>query len=445
MGLDTIVDVSITTETTSVSQASFNVPLLCGYHTNFPERVREYDVSSGLAGLTSDGFASTSQIYLMAQALTAQNPSINKIKVGRRANASTFVLHCTPVHKDSTDYTIIVNGTAYKFSAGISTTVKIIVEGLVALMAADTAVTATEDDTKVILTTKAAGTIPSVELLDNHDGQDLWTRLDVTTNPTPGLTEDLAAIALEDNDWYLLCLDSQSAAEITLAATWTESAKKLFGATSGDTIIPTSGTGDIAKVLSAAGRARTFVVFDKDPHDRAAEAWAGVMLPKDPGTATWKFKRASGPSAMQLTATQIGHLEAKDCNYYSTVGGVSIFQQGVTASGEWIDVIQGVDWFRARLQERIYSILVNSDKVPFTNAGIGAIESAVWAQIQEGIRVGFLSAGNAEDNTAPTVTVPDISAVNSTDKINRDLKGVKFTATLAGAIHTVGIAGTISA
>jgi hypothetical protein len=274
------------------------------------------------------------------------------------------------------------------------------------------------------------------KLADNYEGLNLWAREDKTADP--GLAADLTAIQLEDDDWYLLGLDSQGALEITAAATWIEATRKIFAATTGDSIVPTSSTADIASTLYGASRARTYVVYDIHPQDRAAEAWAGVVLVFDPGSATWKFKTASGVTPLQLTATQIGHLKAKKCNYCVRIGGVAIFTEGYTAVGEFIDIIQGVDWFRARLQERVYSLLVNLKKLPFTTGGIAAIESEVWAQIAAGVRVGFFADGTG------SVTVPDVATVSSIDKIARYLPDVKFSAQLAGAIHSVKITGTIS-
>jgi hypothetical protein len=491
MSLDSVVQVDITTETTSVSRAAFNIPLLCGYHTNFPERVREYDISGGLTGLTDDGFATTDQIYKMAQALAMQDPSIRKIKVGRRANGQDMTLELTPTARDNTLYHVYINGVDFQIDSGAVATTETIVTALDAVLSQDALaatngyllgayvsnsgsvyrcttagtsagsggptgtgsgivdgtcvwryegavqdITPTDDTTHLTVTAGTTGVMFECELSDDYEGLNLWAREDVTADP--GLAADLNAIQLEDNDWYVLHLDSQGAAEIEAGATWIEATRKIFGATSGDSLIPTSSGADIASTLFGLSFARTYLVYDHNPHKRAAEAWTGVMLPFDPGSATWKFKRASGVTALHLTTTQIGHLEAKNVNYCIRLGGVPIFQQGVMAVGEFIDIIQGVDWFRARLQERVYLVLVNLKKLPFTSGGIATIESEVWAQLADGYRVGFLAPDSG------TVEVPDVASVSASNKIARHLPDVKFAAQLAGAIHSVQITGTIS-
>ena len=91
------------------------------------------------------------------------------------------------------------------------------------------------------------------------------------------------------------------------------------------------------------------------------------------------------------------------------------------------------------MQERIFGVLANLPKLPFTNQGIAVIEGEIRAQQQEAITNGVFAS-----DPAPTVSVPDVLDVPTADKANRLLPDVGFTATLAGAIHAVEIDGTVS-
>jgi hypothetical protein len=55
-----------------------------------------------------------------------------------------------------------------------------------------------------------------------------------------------------------------------------------------------------------------------------------------------------------------------------------------------------------------------------------------------------VSKGIFTATPAPVVTVPDVVDVSVTDKEDRILRDVKFTGTLAGAIHKVIISGVVS-
>jgi hypothetical protein len=67
------------------------------------------------------------------------------------------------------------------------------------------------------------------------------------------------------------------------------------------------------------------------------------------------------------------------------------------------------------------------------------IKSVLFAVLKDGIRAGGLSS-----DPAPEVTAPAVADVDSITKAGRILPDVKFTATLAGAIHNLEISGTLS-
>ena len=490
---DRIVSVTITAQTQTVSEASLDVPLIAAYHTRYADRVRTYDISAGLAALIADGFVAGSAVYEIASALHGQNPSIASLKVGRCALAATQVLKLTPEAQNTAVYTLTINGVAFSFTSDASATVAEVVAGLVAAVNAaawvattayiigqyvtnDTgkgyvcvdagtsagsggptgtgagivdggciwdyigvvpAVTAADATTYLTLSADVPGTMFTCEVGEDYDEADLWTRLDTTVEA--GIATDLAAIALADNTWYGLCIDVQSPAAIAAAATWAEANNKLFAATSGDSAIPTNASSDIATTLSAANRDRTILVYDKDPHDRAAEAWMGLMFTHDAGSATWMFKTPSGPTAVDYSAAQYGYMEAKNCNYFQPVGGVDIMQKGKCASGEFIDVIHGLDWLKGDIQTGVYGDLVRLPKVPFTDSGAGLAESRIRESLERGVERTFISG---EDDRI--VTVPLVSTVSVNNRANRILPDVNFSARLAGALHSIVIAGVVT-
>lgn len=441
--INAVVEVNVETQTKSVAKASFNIPMLVAHFatTVFANRVRTYDISSGLTGLVDDGFATSHPVYKMAEAFAAQQPKIKTLKVGRRGNASTMTLRITPQAQNSVTYAVTINKVTYEYTSDANALLAEVCTGIAAAINAGTEPVTADgtSGTHVDLTADVPGACFTVSLADNYDGAALMSREDRTTDP--GLAADLNAIQLEDNNFYLLCLDSQSKAEQGVAAAWAQTAKKLFVTTTGDTDVKSAGTTDIAATTKASNYDRTYVVYDQNPHMRCAEAWAGLMLPKNPGSATWKFKTPVGPWAQQLTATEIANLESKNCNYFSNIGGVDIMSDGKVAVGEWIDIVRGIDWWKARLQERVFARQVNTPKIPFDNEGIMGIESDVWAQIQEGQSPQYRLL---DKDREATVTVPDSIDVSAQDKIDRKLQGVTFQAYLAGAIHYTGISGVVA-
>lgn len=90
MSLQDLVNVSISAVSVFPTRPGFGVPLLAAYHTKWTDFARTY---SSLAGMVSDGFASTDPAYKMAAAVLAQNPSVAKFMIGRLAHPGTQTVH----------------------------------------------------------------------------------------------------------------------------------------------------------------------------------------------------------------------------------------------------------------------------------------------------------------------------------------------------------------
>lgn len=296
-------------------------------------------------------------------------------------------------------------------------------------------VTAVGSSATKVVCTAAAGELHSYERVTAGN----LSLLDATTNP--GIATDLAAILAADGDWYGLILDSSSATEVSAAAAWVESNKKVFGYVTSDTAhLSTGSTSAIAYTLKTAGYTRTDGIYRAALGTStawSAAAWMASQFVRAPGNATAAYKSLAGISADDLTASQRTALESYNLNFYTTAGGVAITFPGKTASGEWIDVVRDLDWMRARLQEAVYAVLVANGKVAFTDEGIGLVAAAVRAVLTASVAANVLASY--------TLTVPRASAVSSANKSARNLPGVTFTGVLAGAIHTAAVTGRVSA
>jgi hypothetical protein len=201
---------------------------------------------------------------------------------------------------------------------------------------------------------------------------------------------------------------------------------------------PGSDSTTIAAVVKAAAYARTGVVYSAVADSKFPDAaWFGTCLPKTPGAVNWAFKTLSGVTVDSLTATERKRVWDKYASTYETVAGVNITRWGNTGSGEYFDIIRGIDWLKARMTERIYSLFVNQDKIPFTDKGIGSIEAEIRTTLEEAIENEVLAI-------IDYVVSPLAEDVSSADKALRKLTGMKFKATLAGAVNTVEITGIVT-
>jgi len=223
-------------------------------------------------------------------------------------------------------------------------------------------------------------------------------------------------------------------------ATYISTKNKIAGIRTADSDVVGVVTTDIASVLKTASNERAFVIYSKNADTQYPEfAWLGAMLPKDVGSATWKFKALTGITQDNLTATEITNLQSKNCNFYHTFGGVGITEEGYMPSGEFIDVMRSVDFIQARMQENIYGKLVNVDKIPYTNQGIDLVANLMYEVLNQSVSQGILSS-----DPYPVIERPDVRDIPFADRAVRALTNMKFNAVLQGAVHRVEIDGVVT-
>lgn len=270
---------------------------------------------------------------------------------------------------------------------------------------------------------------------------------------TESMAEALNAISDGEPNWYgLVILDNttSNAVDIVNAGTWCKANKRfLFTCSADPLILSTNYAGDtgasktIAMLMNEAGLNKSALIFSgasnsrgatdtKVPTGYADAVLAVTLLSKVVGSYTACFKPLSGVTPDGLSGQQVSNSFAKNCNVYHTVGGANVIEEGrvpngVQANGEWIDTEIGIDWFQARLQESVYSLLVSEDKVPYTDAGISQIESVARGVCETAVSNGFL--GNYQ------IFVKKASECTPAEKKARKFNGVRIRGYLAGAIH----------
>ena len=216
------------------------------------------------------------------------------------------------------------------------------------------------------------------------------------------------------------------------------SRRKIFGTSSQDPAVITTGITDVAAVLKAKSASRTYGVYLPTADTEYPEAaWMGAQLPYTPGSNDWDFKRLSGVTVSSISDTARVNLRAKNMNMYSALGGVNVFQDGNMFDSTPIDQVIVEDFLYARLQEQIYFRLINTLKIPMTNAGLVIIENEIRSVLSQA------EANGAIDRNW-SVTVPDISEVPVTMRAARTAGVFQFRVRLAGSIRRVIIQGYLS-
>lgn len=423
--LTDIIEINISRETAAVAQTNFNVPMFISAHTKFAERARAY---SSLTAVAND-FGPSDSAYIAAQKLFGQTLTPAQIVIGRRLVPSSTVNISTAT---AGTYTLTINDVPFTFVATGSNTAIQIATGLKA----------------AYQVTPVAG----VTVTDNLDGtltvaSTIGYSLEVSSNmsqadqpSTESWVTTINAITVVNNTWYALIIESHADADVLAVAGQIEGMKKVFATSSQSNDIKTSATTDTFSKLQALGYQRTFGLYSATANTEYPEAaWVGYQLQEQPGSNTWAYKALSGVTVSSLSDTESTNVHNKSASTYERVGGLNSTIGAKMFGGEWIDVMIFVDWLEQRMKERLWSRMANSKKIPYTSAGTAIIEAEIRAQLNDGIRVGGLA-----NSPSPTVQVPDVLAVSQVARANRIFEGITFEARLAGAIHFVKIAGTVT-
>jgi hypothetical protein len=266
------------------------------------------------------------------------------------------------------------------------------------------------------------------------------------TDPSWGAA--LSEIRKRNDGFYMLTTSARTMAEQQAVALWTEANEKLYGIESGDPLITDEETGDIAAWAKLMNLDRSAVLFHPDcvpgVNGKIAEqdpfpflALAGYMLTYQPGSATWMFKEMKAVPTYELDTGPFETATKKNVMLYCSVADVPITFWGKVGSGEYIDIIHGCDWLKARIQNKVFTDLKKNKKVPFNDIGIEIIKSALKSALDEGVKV-------AELLESYEITVPTRVEVPEDERAKRNLPYVSFTAPVQGAIHSTQIRGTVT-
>jgi len=264
----------------------------------------------------------------------------------------------------------------------------------------------------------------------------------------------LNAILLESGDFYGVLCAVRTVADQKSVAKWVQANARYFVCTSDEANIigQTVGadTTSIAHEISHSAYDRSTVIYHAEADTECLDAGLlGYLLSLQPGSYTGAIKTIAGCSTNKLNATQSKNAHDKFCSTYEEIAERNALLFSWNGTGEYLDIIVFADWLKARLTENNFKVLANAPKNPFTDAGITAHENATRQILQMGIDSGGLSPMSYDKTTGVqtggySTTFPKAANVSAIDKAARKLTNAKFKGWLAGAIHNVEIAGTIS-
>jgi len=418
--LDQVIDISISLSTKAITQQGFGTPMLLGTSMKLDRRLKEYVDMTAVAL----DFSVTDTEYKMAEAIFSQEKTPDLITIGKKVASGSIVL--TKATNPSGNIVILE-------SEGI---------GLIAEVGCTAVVSG-------FASSAYNGTFVITDIIDDNNIR--YTAAGpLASSPTLGgsvVLSETWANAIQkvfdyNQNWYCANLSSNVEADILSAAAKIESLKRfLIVRTSDVDALNAAETGSVLYQLKALNYDRTALMWNGDTTTKFIDAaWGGRMLPTVPGSENWAWKTLAGVVADEINVDGVRN---NNGNTYEIFAGRSCTGLGKVVSGEYIDIIRGADWLKARLQENIFLLLINTEKVPMEDAGGDMVENAMREIFEQAVQNGFIRK-DADGKGIYTITVPDVADVPSADRLARYLSGITFAGELAGAINKIGIAGNLS-
>jgi hypothetical protein len=447
--LDRIANVVISLGTLAIDEKSFNDMLILGSHVLSTNRVL---VITGADELLDMGLPSTDPLYWAARDVFSQTPHVAQCYIGRRQVDGATV---TVTKAAVAEYSVTLkwrDGTGTQQSAkatyaGLQADDEAaIATGLAAAINGTAApVTATATAADIALVNDTAGAPMALSVAGNLEM--------VLAASTESTTDALAAVNGEMSNWYGLILASRVVQDVKDAAAWTEANEKLFSTASADpNVIDSGATSDIATFLMENQYFRSSVMYSSSAATQYPEAaLMSNRFTYYAGQESWANVQLAGVAVSDMSEGQYITAKGKNVTTFEMFRNFAVTQGGRVAAGEWIDVIRLRDQLAEQIKVAAVGAIVratnSTGKVPYTDDGIQLMANAIRDPLDLNVRRGGIAPPELDENDqvipSYTIGVPRASQVLTNDKANRVLRDLKFTARLAGAIHTTEIKGSL--
>lgn len=256
---------------------------------------------------------------------------------------------------------------------------------------------------------------------------------------------DAAVTALPtvlENDWRQLIVITGAEGDSTVDAIsdYIESCKKACVY-----FTHVKKTADASVITAIKGNDRTVAVAYESTDVACPEAAVvGATAGLDVGSFTYKNIILKGVTAQAYSDSDVTTLHNDGVITILKKAGDIVTSEGTCMSGEYVDIIDAKDYIISQIEYQAQNLLNRVPKLPYDNRGIASLEGVVLSVLIDAANNGLI-AQTDDGGYDYSVDFGPRSQCAVSDISTRNYVEGKFSFTLAGAIHTATIKGTIQA
>ena len=217
---------------------------------------------------------------------------------------------------------------------------------------------------------------------------------------------------------------------ITALDAWATANNKFYAATTQN------------KTLATTGR-NTFLMYHSTAGVYLAEVLTTYMLVRPIGSVVGKFKTLVGITESVVTDAELAVMHSNNVGTYIKDMGNLQTTKAQTQSGEYVDVVLGALWIKLEMESGLRNLSLTTGKIPYSNAGIALLKDVAIKVLQDAAVNGILLL---DDGGNAVYTISSLTREETTvsDRTDRVYSGISWTASLAGAIESATISGTLT-
>ncbi|MBR5823728.1 MAG: DUF3383 family protein [Paludibacteraceae bacterium] len=194
------------------------------------------------------------------------------------------------------------------------------------------------------------------------------------------------------------------------------------------------------------GNERTVVVvYDSTDVEYPEAALVGATAGMNAGSFTYKNIILKGVTPQTLTASELKAMHEAGVISIVKKAGDIVTSEGITLSGEYVDIVDSKDYIIEQIEFQTQKLMNRLPKVPYDDTGIASLENVTYSVLKDAANNGMVAYDVENEEYMYKVNFGKRAECAPADISARHYAEGKFEFTLAGAIHTAKITGSILA